>query len=593
MEPKKNKIIIIGLLSILIIIQLVRIIYVFAYERQGYHSDENWSYGFANSYYEPQLYIDNNGKPKNIYEWTSSKVFKDYLEVNKGQEFSYGSVYYNQEKDFSPPLYSMVLHTVCSLFPETFSWWYAFSINIVAFILTQITLYFLGKALMKSNLAGLALCLFYGSIIGAVNCFVYLRMYGLLTLFAVLSTYLHVRLFNKKFHSSIKELILIFLVTIAGSMTHYYFLVFSFFMAVCFCLYLLFKRYWKELFLYASCMLLAVAAVIGIYPFVLSHIQSGPSLYTKQLSYLSRIEYCFGMLLLEVTGISITFPNLYTSSVLLCYIIGIIAFGGPLCFLFRKELWFLKAIKIIKIFIKKAIIIITKILRQMQWLSLFILITVFATLAVIARISNVFFMNILMDRYLFFLMPLFCTILVTLLRSIVSMMPIKLKYGKSVLFVLLVVMLIITNYLNTNCNYLFKKNNSGPDIDKTIKGSNCIIVTSDAWKLTYYASRLLDTNRFFVMSDKDGMKVFKNLNPDDSFTPLYMIIENGKFLDENGKVKAYESTVFENVKGIGLNYTEKQFTDYLSKLGWISNIKYISTEDSFAGQIDLFRIYIK
>ena len=181
-------------LFIIITLQLAHFTYVFACQREGVHSDENWSYGFANAYYQKQLYCDEKGNRTNFDTWTDTKVFHDYTEVSEDQRFSYGSVWFNMEEDFSPPLHSALLHTICSFFPNSFSWWYAYIINIPSFIMAMICLYLLGKQLTHSENTALFICFFYSSLSGALNTFIYLRTYALLTALALLYSLLHCRM---------------------------------------------------------------------------------------------------------------------------------------------------------------------------------------------------------------------------------------------------------------------------------------------------------------------------------------------------------------------------------------------------------------
>jgi hypothetical protein len=108
--------------------------------------------------------------------------------------------------------------------------------------------------------------------------------------------------------------------------------------------------------------------------------------------------------------------------------------------------------------------------------------------------------------------------------------------------------------------------------------------------LTYFASRLLDTDYFFAMLDKECMQHGEELSTISGTNPLYIVIETDKFPDEYGNLKAYESTLFEDLVGMGLDFTEQKFLDYLSALDWVSAVTYVSTEDSFAGELDVYQI---
>lgn len=588
---KRKKLLVLFILVFLIALQLGRIVYVFAYEREGYHSDENWSYGFANSYYNPYIYQDTNGKTENFNTWTSSQVLRDYMEVNKGEAFSYGSVYSNQENDMSPPLHTMILHTICSFFPETFSWWYSFSINIAAFVLTMILLYFLGKSMTKSRGAGLALCLFYGFTTGALNTFVYLRMYAMLAMLAVLSAWLHSRMYHKNFQNIRKELVFLSVTTAAGAFTHYYFLVLSFFMAVCFCLYLLFIKRWKTLPAYAGSMLLPVALVFAAYPSMIPQFIATTNYL--QMPYVWRLKYCFYIFFHELTGVKV-FP--YMAQFLVgCYaVLLIIAFMLPLCFLFRKEAWFLKAVRAVKRFPGY----LAGKIKGMDWSILFLFLSVAASLAVVAKISNVLGMGIMTDRYLFFLMPLFAAVLISCLYFIIKAVPgtraIPAKHSsrlRQALLVLLCAAVLVVNNCNTGCNYLFERHTGAAAVEELTKDTNCIVIMDHSWHLTYYASRLIHSDHFFAMLTSECMLHGDELQAIDASKPLYMILETNLLPDEKGALKGFE--YFGDKMTFGLHFTEKEFLTYLLGLNRIDRVESLSTETCFAGAVDVYRIYLK
>ncbi len=67
---------------------------------------------------------------KNEYESTYDIFYNNYFAVKKNERFDYRKVWKNQKNDVHPPIYYILLHTICSFFPGKFSWWYAGSINI-------------------------------------------------------------------------------------------------------------------------------------------------------------------------------------------------------------------------------------------------------------------------------------------------------------------------------------------------------------------------------------------------------------------------------------------------------------------------------
>ena len=124
---------------IIFALSLLRITYAFAFNKQDAHSDETWSYGLSNSHNNPFIFAENDKTTiRNFNEWISSDVFVDYLTVQEGERFDYASVWYNQKYDDHPPLFYVLLNTVCSFFPNSYSLWYGYIINVLAFIILMI-----------------------------------------------------------------------------------------------------------------------------------------------------------------------------------------------------------------------------------------------------------------------------------------------------------------------------------------------------------------------------------------------------------------------------------------------------------------------
>lgn len=181
---------------ILILIMLATLATMIYYgtKKEGYHVDELYSYGLANSEYLPFMHFGESGydvkdwmieygageslidlfrnlakdfkllkecdfrlKDSVIYQdyltaqansadtrtttWVSGQDYIDYLAVSDSNTFNYASVYYNQRGDVHPPLYYILLHTVCSIFQGLFSKWFGLAVNFAALLLTVWMLY--------------------------------------------------------------------------------------------------------------------------------------------------------------------------------------------------------------------------------------------------------------------------------------------------------------------------------------------------------------------------------------------------------------------------------------------------------------------
>lgn len=186
-KDKKQKIYLVIAIAIMCLVMLF-----FIGEKEGYHCDEIFSYGSSNSSYENVFWsyrektpmhllmeekIFNNG---NIFDWIgrikyyfidhkdekdafinakiseeqmiwrTKEEAEDYVEA-KDNRFNYPSVYYNQLQDVHPPLFYMLVHTVSSIFNNTFSKYLIFFINLPFFIGTCILIWNILNLLRKKT----------------------------------------------------------------------------------------------------------------------------------------------------------------------------------------------------------------------------------------------------------------------------------------------------------------------------------------------------------------------------------------------------------------------------------------------------------
>lgn len=153
-------------MSILFLIILaVQLVNVFAWgcRKEGYYIDELWSYGLANSYYQPFL----QDRTDYMNRWHSADYFESYLIVEPEEVFSFDSVYYNQTQDVHPPFYYMLLHALSSCFVGEFSKYIGLAINFLFFAGTLWILYLTGcEYLGKERYTVLLAPLLYGFSVG-------------------------------------------------------------------------------------------------------------------------------------------------------------------------------------------------------------------------------------------------------------------------------------------------------------------------------------------------------------------------------------------------------------------------------------------
>ena len=334
------------ILAVIVVLQIMVVSYYFIFEKEGYHSDEVWSYGLANSFYEPFIYGDTLSQDvSKCHKWVDGSDFLHYLTVQKGEQFRYDSVWYNQSIDMHPPLYFTLLHTISSFFPDTFSKWFGYVINIAAMAVGQVFLYKLGRTASKSKVFGLLLCVMWGFSCGFINLNVFVRMYSLVTMFGILYLYYHCRLYYGE--GTVKSnLIKIGIFAFLGALTHHYFLVAAFGIAACYCFYYLFKKQFRMMFAYALTMLGSIGLSIAVFPATIHHLffmENTESRLATKMPLIHSFRSCASIVLNAITGISISpFATSWYSYVVVAVVL-LAAVCIPLGFLFRKEEWFKKA----------------------------------------------------------------------------------------------------------------------------------------------------------------------------------------------------------------------------------------------------------
>lgn len=314
-------------LAVLLLLSLATMLY-YGNQKEGYHVDEIYSYGLANSEYLPFMHFGEQEysvkdwmleygageslwmlagnlvkdfqilkecgfqpKESSIYQdyliaqensadtkttsWVSGQAYMDYVAVSESNTFNYASVYYNQRGDVHPPLYYILLHTICSVFPGTFSKWFGLALNIAAMLLTLTFLYRMCRDHLGGETIALVVTGVYGLSAGFVSTALFLRMYALLTFMTVVCCHIHLKIAEEQFVLKGGNRWKLVLAVLGGFLTHYYFVLYAFGIAVVSCIWMLARKKWKEMIGYI--LTLAGTAVLGlcIWPFALKHVFRG------------------------------------------------------------------------------------------------------------------------------------------------------------------------------------------------------------------------------------------------------------------------------------------------------------------------------
>ncbi len=316
-----------SILLLIITVSLVTMI-VYGHQKEGYHLDEIYSYGLANSEYLPFMHFGESGYDvkdwmleygagesfgdivrnlikdfqilkecgfdiysSEIYQdyliaqansadtftttWVSGQDYVDYLAVSESNTFNYASVYYNQRGDVHPPLYYILLHTVCSVFQGTFSKWFGLGINFAMLTATLLLLYHMIKKHFGGTVVALSVTAAYGLSNGFMTSAMYLRMYALLTLMTVLYCHVHLEIASGDFEMKGKKRLLLVVSTLGGFLTHYYFVLYAIGMVAVFMVWMGIRRRWKMLLQYFLTLSFTAAGGLCIWPFALKHVFQG------------------------------------------------------------------------------------------------------------------------------------------------------------------------------------------------------------------------------------------------------------------------------------------------------------------------------
>ena len=582
------------ILGLIILIAVTRLCFLYT-KRDGHHVDETWSYGFANSYYSAQIYDSPDGEGQgNIGKWLTGDDFNDYLSVSEDHRFAFDSVIQNSKYDLSPPLYILVLHFICSLFPGQFSWGFAFAISLLTFIPTLILLYLVSYGLMDSKLCGF-ICVLYYAFTGCGTCnFLYLRVYNLFTFFTVLLFWMVQRILKD---DSLKRIfyILLPLPTVLGALTHLYFLVLAFGFTFFGALLLLFRKRFADFIKLCSVMLLSVIIFFALYPPALSLIMPSDGGYSEVTGYHSY-PYSWDLRIAIIRFFNGT-VGLYADITVfdLILALGGIVLAVILClliwFVFRNETWMKSFLSKLRTFMSKAYIVIKKYISQFD---LSILVALFTTLFYLFVIPySAMFVNMgFTERYLFAAMTVFVAVYVSLIfggfriiNSLISNKKIFVAVS-GVLCILFILLNIHSNKLTANFrfDYMAEKELLNELIDK-----DCYVIVDQYRDMTWLSSVLYKSDDVIVEMN-DRIVADDYISPEFDSDTVIAIVDSG-FLSEEQEKELEEKSEFD-IEGYfdrDMLMTLDKFIECLEeKTGY--SYEYIENYYTFVGNVKLYKV---
>lgn len=234
--------------------------------------DEIYSFGLSNgnegAFYYQDLYYERCG----VGGWLPGTELENWMEVGDKSPFSYQYVWANQAEDVHPPLYYAFLHTICSVAKYSHSRVLGLLINLVAAFFLFLGLFRWEQELLKQRgddtltkhswLPGFFLLMLPGTWL----VFRYLRMYTMLMAECVWFSYLLYQILGRK-EIKRKQVLMLFLTVVMGGLTHYFFYVYAFFIALFVGIAMIIRKApWRMIVRYTLTLLTGVALDFVLFP---------------------------------------------------------------------------------------------------------------------------------------------------------------------------------------------------------------------------------------------------------------------------------------------------------------------------------------
>ena len=571
-----------------IVLQAIFITILFGIRKQGYHSDEVWNYAFANSTTGTQVYITDDNIPTNYLKWSDSKAFLDYISVDKSEIFSYSSIYKNASQDLNPPLQYMLLHFVCSFFPNAWSKWFCFFINIVAFMITQIYLFKFIKDITQNDIVSLAGIILYGLSAGAINTNFFLRIYALGTCFVMMFVYYSFKLFLQRKECPNNSLFIkIFITCFLGSFTIHLFFSIAFIIVLMYSIYYFFSKNYKLFFKYGFTCLSAVLLTLILFPASLYQMFGHTEVIgQKKYPTLWQFKIYWSFMTKDVSGFHNSAINTMTKYYVLLGVFIISFLSIPICFLARKEKWFKKAVTKVKEKIKS----LYNNKNKFPYIIIVLIVSINFFIFVAAANSSIPRMGIYARRYLFIIYPLYASLAVIILYYLIKIILSK-KKAVNIIMIITALVSVSLTYVFSSDFFSFRHEENGINFDKIEKDANCIILLNNAWLVTSASFELYDTNSFYLATFSDYEQDNYSNNIDTS-KPLYLILETTIFPDEDEKNKDNAITVNGgmSLEDFALRADKDIILNYYERLSISSKVELVGKDVLFGRRFEIYRL---
>ncbi|MEE5993490.1 MAG: glycosyltransferase family 39 protein [Oscillospiraceae bacterium] len=471
-----------------IVVLSVGISIMLGFQRNIYHIDEVWSFGLSNSttgkfFFEwwSNGVVPNDPLPSiNAFfeHWHEGSEFKHYITVQGGERFRYDIPYHYQETDVSPPLYYMMIHTICSFFPEQFSKWFGLVPNILFLGASIIFLYLIAEKVLPSQKTALLATAFWAFSRAAFSDVMFIRMYMLCTLEVLISFWLHLQWIENKESPNYHLLIPIFAVNVLGFLTQNYVYVVTFFMALLICIILLTERKWKQLIAFGLLEVGSVLTAFLAFPPAISQLtHSGYAENSK--SNFSNISPLHGFLKILLDCV---YSCEDATNDKIVSLFELVAFAGILfaVIFFCVKRW--------------------HDLRNLKFIFLTVVCIITGGFVSVSNPVMPFFQH----RYYFMFLPLcFLLLAVAAVRAITVFIE-KFNLNKNIIVIPEIALIIITILGNFGVKnyFLFYERGLG-DLENVTAGQTCFVLTNPSYLVHNHAAYFQNADRIYYARDFD------------------------------------------------------------------------------------------
>lgn len=574
---------------IIIFVQIVFFSYIFSNNKKSFHSDELWNYGFANSSSGVDVFSDSKGNPKNLNSWTDSSVLNDYITIQNDEIFDYKSVYQNSADDFHPFLDFMLLHFICSFFPNIFSPWFGFILNILFFIIIQIYLYKSIKLITKSEKIGLLGVFFFGFTSAAENMLLFLRMYTPAAAFAIMFIYYVSLYYYHKDDTFIKKSLIakLFLTTLCGALTLHLFLPFAFVVTSSYCLYYIFKKKIKKGAIFGFTILSATVLSIIIFPATIPHLFGNTGTFGLNVAkypFIFQAKFFIYYLTSDLFGLYIS-PFKTMTTTYLIYGIGILLFLTlPLCFVFRNEEWLHKT----KRAIINYIIILKKRRKKISFVCFPIIASIVAILLLNAKMVSIFNMGKYSNRFIFIIYPATALLACIIVHYLLDWF-IKKQLPNLIISVLIAIFFANASLYMGEHIYYCDYPHTGIGFEDLESDSNCIIMLSTPFLLTSATNLINHTGSFYATTYDTALKQdYSGL--DNPQAPLYLLLDVSTFEHGDFSAGGLGITGFKfEVEDI--EYDKDEYINYFKNLSIATDFKLVGENYNLYGRkVEIYKL---